>query len=231
MLTETEVNAVKAQFNYNAKYYTYTLYDSESYVPFNPGTAEDGATGYDYNAGDFGETLAYFEYENKNDNSYNVFADYSAVDQSISLNNGTDDGEDGEEDKDTESGDIWLYVSSIILVVILLITLISLLTRMLVKKYYKKSADDKKSKNVYRQRDRYIKKLHLVKNEEEVSGDGEDSETETTSQPEEVTETVENAEVENQQPAETVEETEVVETEVTEEVTEETPSEDNGEDK
>ncbi len=231
VLTETEVNAVKAQFNYNAKYYTYTLYDSESYVPFNPGTAKDGATGYDYNAGDFGETLAYFEYENKNDNSYNVFADYSAVDQSISLNNGTDDGDDGEEDKDTESGDIWLYVSSIILVVILLITLISLLTRMLVKKYYKKSADDKKSKNVYRQRDRYIKKLHLVKNEEEISGDGADSETETTSQPEEVTETVENAEVENQQPAETVEETEVVETEVTEEVTEETPSEDNGEDK
>lgn len=232
VLTQADVDSVKAQFGYDAKYYTYTLYDSESYVPFNASTAEDGATGYDYNASDFGETLAYFEYENKNDNSFNVFVDYSAVDQSISLNNGSSDDDGDTDEEEPANGDMWLYVSSIVLVAVLLITLVSLLVRMLVKKYYKKKTDDKKSKNVYRQRDRYIKKLHLVKNEEEAPAKENAEETEVA--PQNAEETGEEPAEEVTETEETIEETTAEEnTEATEEVTEteETPSEDNGEEK
>ncbi|MDE6586347.1 MAG: hypothetical protein K2K80_06690, partial [Clostridia bacterium] len=163
LLTEEQLKAVKA--TYDAKYYTYTLYDSEAYVPFNSTTAEDGETGYDYNSDDFDEVLAYFEYKDETQNSNNVFVDYSAVDQKISINTNTpDDGDDEEET--TANGDIWLYVSSIVLVVVLLITLVAILVRDFLKKHRVKSGKKQNDKNVYRQRDRYIKKLHLVKNEE-----------------------------------------------------------------
>lgn len=164
-INQADLDAIKAE--YGANYYTYTLYDSESYVPFNANTAEDGETGYEYNASDFGEVLAYFTCEDEEQNSINVFADYSAVDQSISLGSASDDGEDGDEEEDSMSGDVWLYVSSIVLVVVLLATLAAILIKDMLKKKRASKGSKQRNKNVYRQRDRYIKKLHLVKNEEE----------------------------------------------------------------
>ncbi len=192
---------------YNAKYYTYTLYDAPSYIPFNEDTAESGTTGYDYKPEDFGELLAYFRYENKEQNSYNVFADYSAVDQSITLNKDDSNDDDSNDDDNTATGDLWLYISSIILVVVLLITLVAILTRDYLKKHRVTRSDRAKNKNVYRQRDRYIKKLHLVKTEEaedasETTADeqpAEDVSEEVETQPEE---TVENAEESVEAPAE-----------------------------
>ena len=136
-------------------------------MPFNANTAEDGETGYEYNASDFGEVLAYFTCEDEEQNSINVFADYSAVDQSISLGSASDDGDDGDEEEDSMSGDVWLYVSSIVLVVVLLATLAAILIKDMLKKKRASKGSKQRNKNVYRQRDRYIKKLHLVKNEEE----------------------------------------------------------------
>lgn len=244
LLTENDVKTVKAKFgDYTAKYYNYTLYDSESYVPFNASTAADGETGYDYNASDFGETLAYFTYSNDKENSYNVFVDYSAVDQSISIGSASDDEEDKDEDEKTGGENLWLYISSIVLVVVLLITLIALLIKELVKKIHIRKNDDKKKKNVYRKRDRYIKKLHLVKNDEEAPAEtdadaneapaGEvPEETPAEEAPEETTETT--AEPVEEAPAETTEEVteessdEVVSEETTETPAEDTPSGDDG---
>lgn len=166
-ITEAQIKSVLDRYGieYKAKYYAYTLYDSEAYIPFNSTTAEDGETGYDYNADDFNELLAYFEYNDKAQNSRNVFVDYSAVDQNISINRNTPDDDDDDEET-TTNGDVWLYVSSIVLVVVLLITLAAILIRDYLKKRRIKKGTKQRSKNVYRQRDRYIKKLHLVKNEE-----------------------------------------------------------------
>lgn len=171
-----KVNAIAG--TYDAKYYTYTLYDSESYVPFNATTAKDGETGYEYKSEDFKEVLAYFNYENSAQNSHNVFVDYSAVDQDIKINSGNADEDEDKDEDETETVDIWLYVSSIILAAVLLLTLAAILIRNLIKKRIIKKGNSKRNKNVYRQRDRYIKKLHLVKNEEADDAQAETNEDE-----------------------------------------------------
>lgn len=161
-LTEAEVKAVKD--TYNASYYSYTLYDSASYVPFNVNTAADGETGYNYDPSLFNEQLAYLTYNDESRNEMNVFVDYTAVDQDISMN--TSDGDDDEEEeKPANSAELGLYISSIVLVVVLLITLVSILVTQYVKKRRKAKGTKNSEKNVYRKRDRYVKKLHLVKDE------------------------------------------------------------------
>lgn len=176
-LTETAELTAFRQL-YTAKYYTFTLYDSANYVPFNSTTAKDGETGYNYKASDFSEVLAYFEYEDTNQNSHNVFLDYSSVDQNITLN--TSDGdtdEDETEEESTVNGDLLLYISSILLVVVLLLTIAFILGRKFWKKHRVGKGDKQRNKNVYRQRDRYIKKLKLVKNEDAEETVDESAET------------------------------------------------------
>lgn len=233
-LTEEQIKSVKDKFNYTAKYYTYTLYDSEGYVPFNANTAEDGETGYEYKITDFDETLAFFRYDNEKENSYNVFVDYSAVDQDIKINTNTDDGDDDEEETPNTNGDVWLYVSSIILVAVLLLTLAAMLLRSYLKKHGVKKSKKNLGKNNYRQRERYVRKLHLVKNEEAEDETAATPEaTEATEVPEETTETaepVEKAPEATEEATEPVEENGAAEEPAeTTEATEEKPADDNGE--
>ena len=197
---------------YTANYYAYTLYDSAAYVPFNGETANEGETGYDYSITNdiSAEKLAYFTYEDEELNSTNVFVDYSAVDQSISMNSVDDNEEDDEDESETNAGELALYISSIILVVALLITLISLLVRDFLRRRKITAAGNANAKNNYRQRERYIKKLHLVKNDEAEDGEVTDGNTENNSEPEAVGPVTENI------PAE----------EPAEETSEEVPSED-----
>ncbi|MDE5667492.1 MAG: hypothetical protein K2I29_04565, partial [Clostridia bacterium] len=161
-LTEAEFKAVKD--TYSASYYSYTLYDSASYVPFNVNTAADGETGYNYDPSLFNEQLAYLTYNDETRNEMNVFVDYTAVDQDISMNT-SDSGDDDEEEEPANSAELGLYISSIVLVVVLLITLVSILITQYVKKRRKAKGTKNSEKNVYRKRDRYVKKLHLVKDE------------------------------------------------------------------
>lgn len=151
---------------YEMMYYTFTLYDSASFVPFNKEAAEAGQTGYDYSVTDYSETLAYFFTRDNSDNSYNMFVDYSAVDQSVDISTSNEDDHDhGTEDDDKNGGEGWLLITSIVLVVVLLFVLIAMLVRFLWKKYSKKRGQKDMQKNNYKQRERYIRKLGLVKAE------------------------------------------------------------------
>lgn len=173
------------QNGYKAFYYTFTLYDSANYVPFNANTAADGETGYDYTQSSYTETLAYFSYDITDGGkvvSYNIFADYSAVDKDIDIGTVTDDEEETTEDEPSYT--VWLLVSSIVLVVALLFTLLSLLVRDVIKRIRRKRGVKAQNKNMYRKRERYIKRLHLVKNEEESAeapSDVEETPAETPS--------------------------------------------------
>ncbi len=159
VLTQTEVDEIKSSVGYEAKYHTYNLYDSKAYIPFNQNTANEGETGYAYKVTDFSETLAYFNYRDEAQNSQNVFIDYSAVDQSITLNtdSGSDDGNTDEEEETNNFGDLMLYIASIILVVVLLFTLVVLFVRSILKNIKKNNPTN--DKPTYRQRKRYVKKV------------------------------------------------------------------------
>lgn len=215
-LTRDDVAGVD---EYKALYYTYTLYDSAAFEPFNTETAEDGETGYEYKITDYDETLGFFTYKNEEENSYNVFADYSAVNKNIEKTT-ADDGSNDDSDADENPTNFWLYIASIILVVALLVTLVSLLLRDVLKKSRRKKNEKSLQKNNYRQRKRYIRKLHLVENAESAD-EGDTAEDE----PEELSET----EVEEIPEEEPVEEVPAEENSDASEVTEE-PTDGNSED-
>lgn len=172
--TVTEAfKAANLDENYSADYYTFSWYDSAQYIPFNRETAEAGQTGYSYTASSNSESLIYFSTRDYSDNSYNVFVDYSSIDQTITLNtNNTDD--DTTTDDTTTGNDgqsPWLLITSIVLVVVLLFVLVAILVRYLWKDISKKRGQKQIKKNNYKQRERYMRKLGLVKTapvEEEV---------------------------------------------------------------
>ncbi len=171
-LSQSDLDEYEILNNYVAHYYTYSLYDSASFQPYNKNTADENTTGYDYSVNDYSETLAYLSI--KDDDSYTIFADYSTVDQDISID--TDDDDDSDTDTTTTSDtSIWLLASSIVLVIVLLFTLLSILIRDFIKKSgHKKTL----GKNVYNQQkqNRYIRKLRINEQKSEEVDDNSDNE-------------------------------------------------------
>lgn len=233
-LSKPQQDAIKAELtklgyeNYSASYYTYTLYDSASYIPFNANTAKDGETGYDYDASSFEEKLAYFGFNDVSRHEKNIFVDYTVVDQDIKMN--TVDDDDSDEDDDTrDTSEFGLYIASIVLVVVLLITLVSILTTQYLKNKKKKNAQNANKKNVYRKRERYVKKVNVdndeISSEQEIANDGDLTDDNTVSEESATEPQQENAS--EAQPGESEPETKATETqhEVTEqpEVTEPEP--------
>ncbi len=163
------VDTVEESNDYQALYYTYSFFDSSSYVPWNAETAADGETGYDYNASDYVESLAFFTYNVHDEETgmiteYNIIADYSVVDKEVTIGTVTINEEEEEETETTY--EVWLLVTSIILTVVLIFTLIALLVREIVKRVGRHRSKKAKEKNMYRKRERYIRRLHLATNED-----------------------------------------------------------------
>ena len=159
--------------SYTAHYYTYSLYDTPEFIPYNAEAAEDGETDYEYTAPD-SESLAYFHNEIKDSDGdvivYNTFIDYSAVEKAINKTNAPSDSgsSDGDaDDNNSTAGEFWLQLASILLVVVLLFVLAVLVARIIIKKVRRKLNVKKQSKNVYRQRKRYLRKLHIEDEETE----------------------------------------------------------------
>lgn len=213
--------------DFEAMYYTFTLYDSAKFVPFNKNTAENGQTGYDYSIDDNSETLTYFKTRNENENSYNVFVDYSAIDQTVSLNTADDEEDNDDSSSDTaqnNGGSGWLLITSLIFALVMLFALAAVLVRYLLKKHSVKRSNKKIQKNNYKQRERYIRRYKIEKNapaEDEAKGEAEAQpeaaseepaeepteapEEETSETPAEETEAPESAEETTEESGETTE--------------------------
>lgn len=169
-----KANDIAIPDNYKAYYYTFSLYDSTDYLPYNEDVAEAEETDYDYSIDDYSETLAYLVYQDKQENvaSYSVFADYSAIHQSVTRTTAGDDTDDDDTttDTDTDGTTVWLLVSSILLVIALLVTLISMFLRDFLKKHRRNKKFENNKYNAAK-RKHYMKRLKL----EEDNGIEEDS--------------------------------------------------------
>ncbi|MDE7452963.1 MAG: Ptta/En/Spm family transposase, partial [Clostridia bacterium] len=199
--------------NYQATYYTFSLYDSANYVPFNADVAEDNQTGYNYTAGDYSETLAYLNIVDGNNRI--IFTDYSAIDQSFKIDT-DDDNPDDTTDKDKDTS-VWLLVSSIVLVVALLFAILSIVIRDMVKKSKRTKTTSKNNYNP-NQRNRYVRKADKAKNDEPVDAEVVDeSEPEANETAEEVEPAENNEQVEETAETETSEPAEEAQTEETSE--------------
>lgn len=204
-ITKNAVNAIKDK--YTAYYHAYSFYDSPVYAPR---SAEELARfEYDATADTYAESMAYFTYNNYSGEkltAVNTFADYSVIEKLISENvtgDDTDEGDDGEtpaEDDNKNSANVWLYAASILLLVAMLITLLSIIARKLYKYLLPKFGSKKRKQNNYKKRERYMRKLHLVK-EEPI----EDEEPDQAAAPEEEPVKEESSEPVEEAPAEPAE--------------------------
>lgn len=179
-MTEKErTTALNILKNYSAAYYTYTFYDSADFVPFNKTTASEGQTGYDYKVTDYSETLAYFSTFDESADSYNIFADYSAIDQSVSLNETDSDTPEEENPSNgaTNDGSNWLLITSIIFAIVMIFALVAVLVRYLAKKFGAKRRQRRLQKNNYKQRQRAMRRYRIApaeSGEETDKGDNKD---------------------------------------------------------
>lgn len=145
-LNKNDIAKYSVLNNYTAHYYTFSLYDSPSFRPFNKDTADENTTGYNYKLSDYSETLAYLEVKNSNDNEYTVFVDYAALDQNIEFVKGEDKKEDTTDEKKDETN-IWLLASSILLVVAMFFAMFAILIKDLVKKMRRNKVTSKNKYN------------------------------------------------------------------------------------
>jgi len=174
---------VKAKmFNYSAMYYTFSLYDTSAFIPFNGETSDD--SGYSYVYSDYSESLAYFTVEDatdENDIHFTAFADYSVVDKDIEIigKPTVDDDDDDDDDNTTSSSDtnVWMLVASIALVVAILIALIAMIVTPLIKKFRGRKRAGKNTYN-FKKNKRYVRKY--VKANGEVAEGGAEENADTT---------------------------------------------------
>lgn len=211
-------------FNYDAKYYTYTLYDSASYVPFNADTAKENETGYAYNYSDYSESLAYLKVEDFDGSEYSMsaFVDYSNFDKDISL--GTQATVDGDDTTNTTTNtndaNFWLLLASIILLVAILVALLAIIIKDLVKRLRRNKTAGKNTYN-FNKNKRYVRKYVKANGEVTKVEEGEMDESLLTDK---VEEPVEETPVEEAEEAPT-EETTTESTSTEEAPVEEAPSE------
>ncbi len=168
------------KFNYTATYYTYTLYDSATYVPFNGETAEDGEEGYAYSYSDYDESLAFLKVEDDTmgggEIMMSAFIDYSAVDKAVELSGSTDVEEDTTEETTPESdSNVWLLAASIAIVIAILIAIISIVIRDIVKRNRRNKKSAGKNSFNFNKNKRYVKKYVKANGEAPVKEENVDA--------------------------------------------------------
>ena len=195
-LTEAQIKEVRSKaFNYVAEYYTYTLYDSDLYVPFNADTAADDETGYAYNYSDHEESLAYLRVEDVeigDEYLMSAFVDYSMFDNDISLGKSAPVDDSPTTTPSTSNSDnmnLGLLLASILLLAAIVLALLAILIKELVKRFRRNSKSSGKNTYNFNKNKRYVRKY--VKANGEVTGVEEgdmDASLLTDEQPDEVVE-------------------------------------------
>lgn len=205
-------------YDYEAAYYTFSLYDSEAFIPFN-GEINTDETGYSFDYTESAEALAYLKVaddglsgktdaDKKPVYTMSSFIDYSVIDKDVDIiGEPTAPGTSDSNTSTTSSGgssNVWLLASSIILVAAMLLAIAALFIRDFVKKHKGRKSSSKNSYNFTKNK-RYVKQYVKANGEAPVIEEGE------------VDESLLSDEVKTEAPAE-----ETVEEPVAEPATEET---------
>ncbi|MDE7162813.1 MAG: hypothetical protein K2O44_01885 [Clostridia bacterium] len=147
-------------YNYAAAYYTFSLYDSAAFIPFNAETAEKNQTGYSYSYSDNQESLAILKVEDESNLTMSAFIDYSVIDKDIEIIGAPtvpDNNTDNEADKNDTPVNVWLLAASIALVAAIFVAIAAIFIRDFVKKHRRKKTAGKNSYN-FNKNKRYVKK-------------------------------------------------------------------------
>lgn len=210
-------------YDYSATYYTFSLYDSPAFIPFNAETAEEGQTGYSYLYSDYEESLGLLKVidnDDVNNLSMTAFVDYSVTDKKFDIIGEPTVDTDDDTDTDTTNTDnsnVWLLAASIAIVVAILVAIIAILVKQFISKHGKNKKHVGKNTYNFNKNKRYVKKYVKANGEApEVSDEIETLDEQPVE--ESVEQTVE------EQPTTPAEE----QTEAVEQSTEEAPVDENG---
>ena len=200
-------------YDYTATYYTFSLYDSPAFIPFNAETAEADQAGYDYLYSDYEEALGFLKVVDSDNLSMTAFVDYSLTDKEFEIigEPTVDTGDDEETTTTTtDAANVWLLAASIAIVVAILVAIVAIVVKQLISKRGKVVKSVGKNSYNFNKNKRYVKKY--------VKANGEAPEVK------------EDSDVTVETPVEETSETSVEEkpetTQTTEEVT--PPSDENG---
>lgn len=216
-------------YDYKAAYYTFSLYDSAAFIPFN-GEINTDDTGYDFDYTESAESLAFLKVvdnglpygadpTNNPDTVYTMssFIDYSVIDKDVDIIGeptapGTGDSDSGSSGNSGDSSNVWLLASSIILVVAIFVAIAAIFIRDFVKNRKGKKSSGKNTYN-FNKNKRYVKKYVKANGEAPAIEEGEfdeslmsDSGATAAETEAETEETVEETPAEESTPAENVEE-------------------------
>ncbi len=242
---ENSVNVDKL-YDYEAAYYTFSLFDSEAFIPFN-GEINTDDTGYSFDYTESKESLAFLKVVDnglpygetdatKAETFYmSSFIDYSVIDKDVDIIGEPTAPGTSDSDTDSNSGsgsnvNVWLLASSIVLLAAMLIAIAALFIKDFVKKHTGRKSSGKNSYN-FNKNKRYVKKYVKANGEAPVIEEGSFDESLMTDKP---ADSATVAETEEMTTEEKVEETPAVEEPAVEEAPAEseeaTPSEDDGKD-
>ncbi|MDE6691406.1 MAG: hypothetical protein K2K04_05485, partial [Clostridia bacterium] len=198
---ETLTGKKVSLYDYKAAYYTFSLYDSEAFIPFN-GEINTDETGYSFDYTDSKESLTFLkvvdnglpygvEDTNNPDAIYTMsaFIDYSVIDKDVDIIGeptapGTSDSDNGNNNGSGENINVWLLASSIILLGAIIIAIAALFIRDFVKKHKGKKSSGKNSYN-FNKNKRYVKKYVKANGEAPVIDEGDIDESLLRDLPEE----------------------------------------------
>ncbi len=130
----------------DALYYTFTFYDSLSYLRYDVNEDEDetGNLYASYTQSGYSEKLVYLAYNDAGGSqtgtpSMSIFLDYSATDVTVTPDStSSSDTDDTTSDTETDMN-VWLAISSGALALVLLFAIVAVIVRRLRKKYGKKT--------------------------------------------------------------------------------------------
>lgn len=250
-ISELEALAGKKSdiFNYEAKYYTFSLYDSPDFIPFNGETASKNQSGYSYDYTESEEQLSFLKVVDDGKGkagsgeeiyTMSAFIDYSTQDKDVEIIGipTVSEGNNNNDTNDNKGNDsnFWLLFASIALVVVIIGAMIAVFVRDFLKKHrvFNKTA----SKNTYNfnKNKRYVRKYVKANGEAPVIVEDDvdesilsDEPVEETTQAETVEEAPEDEESETADESEEATPTEEATEESAEEAKDENP--DDGENK
>jgi len=202
-------------FDYIATYHTFSLYDSQAFIPFNGETAKNDKSGYSFDYTESLESLAFLRVTDNgrpsgsstDDSIYTLsaFIDYSVIDKDIEIIGEPTAPDNSGDNTDTKQDTVnaWLLAASIALVVAIFVAIAAIFIKDFVKKRRRSKTAGKNSYN-FNKNKRYVKKYVKANGDVEEIAEGEvdesllsDKPAETEAPAEESAETVEEAQEES----------------------------------
>ena len=132
----------------------FSFYDSAKFLRYDK-TADKNEVGdsyTSYSSSAYTKGVAYLNYANVDTGEYEIYADYSYAESTVTADPQDDDSDTDEEETETDSTNVWLLASSIAIAAALLFAVVSLIVRKLVVRNRRKrgalarSVNEKKNK-------------------------------------------------------------------------------------